>query len=485
MEEVDLLSTADAGPAAVRGGSLRVVGYVGGALLSAVGAALLFRHLGVDDTGRYGLVMAILAIAAGLTDLGMNAIGVRELSVRTGADRGRFVENLLGMRLVVSSVGVVLAVAFSLVAGYERVVVIGVLIGGVAMVLLGVQSTYSLSLQARLRLGWVTLADFVRQLIGLALVVALVLLGAELLPFFVIPFIGAIVVLALTIRSSAATSRWARRSTARTGRTMLRDILPFSVATAAATIYFRVSIVLVSLLSTAEQLGYFTASFRVIEAISGVPVLLVGAAFPILARAARDDHHRLGYAVSRVFDASLILGVWVAIELAVGAPFAMRVIGGAEFAPAADVLAIQGIGIGAVFVGAVWGNTLLSLGRQSDILRMYLVGLSIGTVLVAGLTIAEGARGAAIGTAAAELLLTALGAWFLWRAKPELLPPMGIVAKVALAAAIAAAPVLLGLSSAVLIVVSTVLYGVALVVLRAIPEEFAHALRSKRSSSVA
>ena len=44
--EQDLLDTPDAGPAAIRGATLRVGSYLVGALLSVAAGALLFRHLG-------------------------------------------------------------------------------------------------------------------------------------------------------------------------------------------------------------------------------------------------------------------------------------------------------------------------------------------------------------------------------------------------------------------------------------------------------
>ena len=67
-------------------------------------------------------------------------------------------------------------------------------------------------------------------------------------------------------------------------------------------ITIRVSILIVSALASGKQLGYYSASFRIIEVLAPVPGLLVGAAFPIFARAARDDHARLGYALGRVFE---------------------------------------------------------------------------------------------------------------------------------------------------------------------------------------
>src|ERR687895_341174 len=84
----DLLGTPQAGPAAIRGGAVRVAGYLAGVLLSVGSAALLFRHLGVVESGRYVLVISIATIAVGITDAGLSALGVREMVQRPEADRG-------------------------------------------------------------------------------------------------------------------------------------------------------------------------------------------------------------------------------------------------------------------------------------------------------------------------------------------------------------------------------------------------------------
>ena len=130
-----------------------------------------------------------------------------------------------------------------------------------------------------------------------------------------------------------------------------------------------------------------------------VPALLASSALPIFARAARDDHERLGYAIGRVFEVSLIVGAWVAVSIAVGATLAVEVIGGKAYAPAAPVLAFQGVALGAMFVSVVWANALLSLGLYRLILVISLGALALNSILVALLVTGGGARGAAIATA--------------------------------------------------------------------------------------
>jgi O-antigen/teichoic acid export membrane protein len=194
----DILSTPDAGPAAVRGGVLRVGAYGVGVLLSVASAALLFRHLGVVESGEYVTVLAIVTITAGVTDVGLTAIGVREYAVRGPAERQRLLSLLLGVRIVFTAAGVAAAVGVAGLLGYREAVVLGTLLAGVGLVVQNVQTALAISLQARLRLGALSGTELLRQLLTVVFIAALVLLGAELLPFLAITIPIGLVVLAVT-----------------------------------------------------------------------------------------------------------------------------------------------------------------------------------------------------------------------------------------------------------------------------------------------
>ena len=373
----DLLSTPEAGPVAIRGGALRVASFAAGSLFTIAAGAILFRHLGVVDTGRYTTALSLGALVTGFTDLGLTAVGIRELATLEGERRAQLARNLLGIRLVLTIAGVAIVSAFAFVA-YGALLGVGVLITGAGVLVANVQATLAVPLMAGLRLGWVSALDFGRVLVTTALVVLLVLLGANLLPFLAAPAIAALCVLvptALIVRTDIPLlpafelRRW---------RALLGPVLTYSLAVAASTLYFRIAIVLVSLLASGAQLGYFSLSFRIVEALFAIPGLLVGAAFPIFARAARDDPARLGYALSRVFEVSLIVGAWISLMLAVGAPLAVALIGGGRFAPAAPILAIAALGLGGAFVNAVWAYGMLSLHLHRLILAVALVGRRAG-----------------------------------------------------------------------------------------------------------
>ncbi len=467
----DLLSTPQAGPAAVRGGSLRIGAFFAGSLLSVLAAAALYRHLGPVEGGRYGVAVAMAAVVTGFTDLGLTAVGIRELAVLKGEQRRRVARSLLGIRLAVTVLGVIAISVFAGIA-YGGLLTAAVVIAGLGVLVTNTQSTLSVPLMSELRLGSVSGLELGRQVVAALMTIAFVVAGLGLLPFLTTPAIGAAVALVPTamlvrgdipLRPSFSFGEW---------RSLLAPVVTYSIAVAAATLYFRVAIVLVSLIAPAHQVGYYSISLRVIEVLITVPGLLVGAAFPIFARAARDDPARLGYGLSRVFEVSLIVGVWLSLSLAVGARLAIDIVGGSAYLPATTILAILGLGLGATFVSTVWGYGMLSLHLHRLILLFSLASLVVSVVVMSVLVSVDGARGGAIGTAAVEIGVAIAGGLLLVRGRPHLRPRLAVVPKVALAAALGATMMLAtGLPVIVRLVLSSAIYIAVVLALRAIPTE--------------
>lgn len=474
----DLLDTPAAGPAAIRGGVIRVIAFVGGLIASVAAFAVVARHLGVDDTGRYALVLAIVTFVSGLSELGLTAIGVRELSVRTGEARNSLARNLLGLRILLSFVGGAAMVGFAAVAGYGATVVAGVALGAVGLLLQGWQATLAIGLMSDLRLRWVAAFDLLRAVTTAMLIVILAAGGAGLLPFLAVTIPVGIIVLGLNAFVVRGRMPLTPAFHASEWRKLFATVLPYSVAVAAATLYFQLAVIIVSLVASRHAVGYFGVSSRTIQILLILPSLSVGAAFPIFARAARDDRERLAYALGRVFEVSLVFGVLISLCLAIGASIAIAVLGGAEFAPAGSVLAIQGVGLGASFCAAVWSYGLLSLGRYGVILKINLTALLCGGILVGVLATVDGARGAAIATASAEVALALLNGLALARADRRLTPPVRVVAPVAVATGLALLTTVADLPVLASVVLAGAVYIAAILALRVLPEELRVHLRT-------
>ncbi len=468
-----VLDSTDAGSLIIRGSALRVAGYVAGSGLAVVSAAVLTRHLGPVDFGRYSVVFALLTIITGVADAGTSALGVREHSVRAGEAAHRFLRHLLGIRLVIGAVGVVVALAFAVAAGYDDAMVAGTALGGVGLLLAVIYTTLSIPLQSSLRFGWVTNLDLLRQAVSVIALVALAAAGAGIVPLLAVPIpVGVLLIVATTALVGRRES-WSPKLDRVEWTNILRLTVPFAAAAIAGTLYAQISLLALSLVATERDAGLFAASFRIYSVLAVIPGLLVASAFPLLARASRDDRHRLAYAVTRLWEGCWIIGAGLALLAGVAAPLALDIIAGSGYLEAVGELRLMSVALLATFVIALGSFTLLALERYRSVVGANLVGLVLSGGLAAALGSSQGETAGAIAVVCADLTLSVLYVLAVSRGEDGIRLGGTIVLKVACATGAALAPLLLisGLPVVVQTAVVGAVFAVVIIALRAIPEE--------------
>lgn len=472
----DVLDTVEAGPSVIRGSALRLAGYVLGMLATVASSAVVIRYLGQTDTAYFLTVTALVTIVSSVSDVGLSSIAVREYSTAPRSEGVRFLRHMLGIRVAVASAGLLLAVIFSLLA-YPTVMVVGTILAGAGMVVYVSQQGISIPLQVQLRFGWVSGIQL-GYLVGVATeAVLLALAGAPLPFFFAMQIPVALVALGVTAVVGGPEARILPAIDTAQWRRMVARIIPYSGAVVLSVLYFQIAQVMVSLLSNTAETAYFGVSFRVLMAFTTVPGLVVSSALPVLARAARDDATRFGYASRRLAETMVIAGSGVALAVFLGAGFALRVIGGPAYESHVDVLRILSIALLGTFVICARGYPLLSLDRLHAILASNAVALAIVLVLGVPLISVYGAEGAAIALVAAELTLAACYEFALSRGQPERRLTIGFVTRVAaVALAAGAVAIALALTSLASAVVGLAVYALALLALRLIPVEIREAL---------
>lgn len=478
-----VLDSTTAGGKVIRGGGLRLGSYVAGLVIGLISAPLLVRHLSVADFGLYATVTSIVFVVGGLTEGGLANVAIRNYAVSGPEERRRTLDALMGLRVVLTVGGMALAVAFTVVAGYPSEVVAGTAIAGIGLLFGAWQNTVALVLQAELKLGSLALVDLVRQIVSTALIVVLVVAGAGLLAFFAVTPLAFIAALAATLVAVGRAMHLRPTRDVQRWKALLRETMVYAVATALGVLYFQVAIISTSLLSSHEEAGFYGAAFRVVDIANGVPWLLAASAFPVLARAAHNDADRLRYATQRLLETAALIGGAFCVAIAVGAPFALQVIGGDKLDPAIPTLRLLAFGVPCTFLVATMAFTLLSLRRHRELLLANGVACVTALVLSAILISSHGARGAAITTIALEAVLATAYAVALTRAAPELRPRLVVGARVLVALGVGLA---VGFLVPLAVVPSTILavaaYGVVALVVGAVPPEIAAALRERLRS---
>jgi O-antigen/teichoic acid export membrane protein len=435
----DVLSSAQAGEQVIRGSVWRVAGSVAGIFAGLATATLLLRHLGVVQSGRYVTVLSLVAIGSSVVDLGLNVSASRELALRDSQSRTRLMANVLGQRLWVTPIAVLAIVAFALLAGYPSSMQIGAVLAGTGLYVVAFADALLLPLTVELRNAGLALVDFLKQAVMLAGVAVLVALGAHLTAFFAVLMLVGLSVIAITPALAGRRVFLAPRLDREEQRALLGKALPLAMALVLSQVYFRLVILVMSIISNPRQTGYFGGSLRAMETLIGIPIVVAGVALPLLAAAARDDPARMRGAIEGLSEGALIAGVLVVLVASRAAEPVMRIIGGPSFRPAGAVLRIQ---VAALLFGAlvqIWAVSLVALGRQRDLIFTNALGLLGLALFVAALVPVFGANGGAVASVLGDALLASLTYWRLRAGGVQVKIRLDFLGRLALAAAAGAA----------------------------------------------
>jgi O-antigen/teichoic acid export membrane protein len=467
----DILDRPDAGAKVIRGGAIRGVTYVATILLTAAVVPLMTRHLGVADFGNFVVASSVVMIVAGVTEFGLSGIGTREYALASPVERRALLANLLGLRTALTLAGLAAAAVLMLLGGYERVVILGMLVSGAGLMLLNTQQTYSIALTAQLEWGAASVFELINSVVVGGGTALLVLIGAQLFPFFYVSVASSAAALLASVLYLRRRVPLLPRFELAGWRELVRDSLPFAAAATVAILYPRIGLIVVSLISNAHQTGYYSTAYKLVEVIGGTSGLIANSAFPVFARAGRDDHERLRNAVDKVGATALIAGAYVTLSLFIAAPFVIEVVGGSAYTPAVPVLRLQAVALLGGFLAATWSYTLLSLRMHGALLRVTLAALVVSIGLSAALVPGLGAQGASIASAVCEFVVAGGYMLALRRGHARLRPSLAALPRVALATLAAASVLLLPLPSIALWAIASVIYLVLIGVLGVLPAE--------------
>lgn len=421
------------------------VGRVAAAGLGIVSVGISTRYLGVEAYGALAVALAFATLLNVVADGGIWTIGARELAKRPQDTRRIFGTILtLGLGLSLLAVAVALAVAFLVFGGEDDALTReGILILLLTVPLaapFGAVNAYFIAAQQ----AWVgaigVVTSSVVQLIVLVVVTSLDAGFSGVVGAYVAASVAqGLVILPLARGRVTLRPSWDLAL----ARQLLRWTLPLSGATLVYSLYWRIDILLLSLLASERQVGLYGLSFRAVDALVLLPQFVMITLLPEFARLA-DHRERLQQIAQKAFTVMQVGALALVTIFIAFAREIVTVIGGPEFGDAALVLEILIVGVGLTYMGNVLAQVLLAVNRQNQLFGVALALLPANVALNLALIPLWGARGAAVGFTASELLHVALLALLYRRysALPRPQRALQLLAAAGLVAAVASAKLL-------------------------------------------
>jgi O-antigen/teichoic acid export membrane protein len=198
-------------------------------------------------------------------------------------------------------------------------------------------------------------------------------------------------------------------------RDLLKQALPFAIASALGALQARLAIILLERSASAHVVGFFVVALRYVDVVRLLPMAYYDALFPRVAQG--QTAGELGSTFRRALFVMGAYGVVAGVALAWGAPFAVWLVLG-QFAPVSiDTLTVFAVGILPLCLRGVLNVFCYALDAEAVANRVSLITLGALVLSVLGFGAAMRAEWLAWALVWGDVLACAL----LWANRPPIL----------------------------------------------------------------
>jgi O-antigen/teichoic acid export membrane protein len=376
---------------------------IGGA---AVAAVLTIRTLSVSQYGVLATGLALTAVVAAVTELGVTTVTAREIA-RQPDQTGSRLGTAVAAQLFTGCAGAALLVPVGLLLGYPPATLAVLGVGTIVVLAQGVLAAYGAVFLARRVFIYIAVYTVVQYatLVGATGIAAWTDADATGFAAATAASYVAAALAAVTAVSLGLRIRPNVRGSWRSAPLLLRAAAPIALSGSVLAIYGRIDVVLLSKLGEPADVAIYNVPLIVAEMAQIVPAVVATAFFPLLTLQLRDapDEARSSFdLMARLF---LLISVPIAFVLGIGGTTILETAFGTVYRAAGPVLSILAPTIVFAFFTYLLWYGMLAARLERGRVPAVIAGLALNVGLNLWLIPAYGARGAAVALLASDAFM--------------------------------------------------------------------------------
>jgi len=379
---------------------------VGSKFIAFMVIVYLARTLAVEDFGVINFALAILTYFMLIANAGLPLLGTLNIA-RDETKLKDYANSILTLRLILASIGFCLLLL--LAALLPQALETKYLLAIYGLCLFPSAFFFDWVFEGKQRMEFVGGARVLQWALYFGLIVGIVKSSDQLLavPMLYFASISA-ATLFLMVLFSRRYGRPSFKIDLDMWKSMLRRSLPVGFALIMITLYTNLDTIMLQFMRGEEEVGYYSAAYKIILFITGLGGMYYIAIFPVLSSLYKTSLE----AMRRLLSATAKLTVIVALPLAMGGTIIARPIMNLLYGSRYDngIIAFQILiwAVAVILVSSVYGRSLVACDRQNKVAIAVSVGAGVNLILNFALIPPYGLMGAAIATLVTQAVVTVL-----------------------------------------------------------------------------
>lgn len=356
----------------VKNTSIVVISEIANRSISFVLIIILAKFFGDAGLGKYSFIFAFVGIFSILSDFGISGLMTREIA-RDKTKTEKYVANALGFKVILCLITILLPSIIIFFTDESPEIKIGVLLAGFSQAFYYLSYPFRSVFNAYERQFYHAMYSLVERIVAFALGITVIYLGYGLLGFVtVLVFSNLISLIYSYIVTLKKFARVSIEFDIKFLKEAIKTSLPFWFTTLFITIYFKIDTVMLGFMKGFEPTGWYNASYKIIDALSLIPLSIGMVLFPVMSRYYKQQEKFLQILYVKVFYYLFILALPIAVGITMASQRIILFVYGGSFQNSTISLQILVWALLFIFVNYIIGNLLNSIDKQ--ILFTYTTG---------------------------------------------------------------------------------------------------------------
>lgn len=339
------------------------------------------RYLGTDEFGILSLAFALTGIFSVFTDLGLTNITVREVA-RDKSSEKKYISNIISMKMILAVVTFLLIVLSVKLIGYSPVIANTVYILAFSVIVTAFSGIFQSIFQAYEIMEYISIGNIINSFTIFVGVLLAVHYQSDVLVFAFVYLISSIILLFYNLIIYYWKFSLLKVSfDAEFSKEILIKALPLSIAFIFGTVHFRVDTIILSIFQGAAAVGIYNASYKLMEALTVLPIIYTTSIFPVLSRLHLTSKDSLKISYERSFKYLIVISLPIAVGTTLLAPDIVMYLYGSAFSQSIFALQIVIWVIPVIFLNYLFGVVITSINKQNVFIKAMFVAMIVNIIL--------------------------------------------------------------------------------------------------------
>lgn len=331
-------------------------------LISLMTVIYIARYLGDAGYGKYTFAFTFVSLFTLISEMGIHHILVREIS-RSKEIAKRLLGNAILISIILSVIALILALFTIRIMEYPVETEKLVFIASIGL-LFGSLSNYGIMYEVNLNMKYPVFFGLLSRVFLLISVMLVVIYDLGITWIVICTVVSDALPNILMMVFSRNTILPEFKYDINLCKFILKESLPLAMATFFIAIYYRIDVVMLSLLKGDADVGIYSAAYRLTEAFTFIPATFMVSIFPLMSRYHEESKDKLIFSYMKSFKFLFIIALPLAIGITLISDKIVLLIYKGQFENSVQLLQILIWSTAIVFINYPLTQLLISTNKQ-------------------------------------------------------------------------------------------------------------------------